>query len=62
MLDLKPLTIVDLGFRARVRLVNGKFDRTEVDMRLGDLLIEAVTTLREAALSLDEPRLKTSTE
>jgi Restriction Endonuclease associating with ARP len=32
------------GFRARVPLANGKFDRTEVDMRLGDLLIEAKLT------------------
>jgi hypothetical protein len=32
------------GFRARVPLANGKFDRTEVDMRLSDLLIEAKLT------------------
>ena len=29
------------GYRARVPLANGRFDRTEVDMRLGNLLIEA---------------------
>jgi hypothetical protein len=34
----------DFGFRARVPLANGKFDRTEVDMRLGNLLIEAKLT------------------
>jgi hypothetical protein len=44
MLDVKPRTIPEFGFRARVPLANGKFDRTEVDMRLGDLLIEAKLT------------------
>lgn len=43
-LDVKPNTIPDFGFRARVPLANGKFDRTEVDMRLDDLLIEAKLT------------------
>lgn len=32
------------GYRARVPLANGRFDRTEVDLRLGDLLIEAKLT------------------
>ncbi len=40
MLDGTPGTIPNFGFRARVPLATGKFDRTEVDMRLGDLLIE----------------------
>ena len=44
MLDVKPSAIPNFGFRARVPLINGKFDRTEVDMRLGDLLIEAKLT------------------
>jgi hypothetical protein len=44
ILDVEPVTIPDFGFRARVPLANGKFDRTEVDMRLGDLLIEAKLT------------------
>jgi len=35
MLDVKPSAIPNFGFRARVPLANGKFDRTEVDMRLG---------------------------
>jgi hypothetical protein len=43
MLDVSR-TVPDFGFRARVPLANGKFDRTEVDMRLGDLLIEAKMT------------------
>ena len=34
----------DFGFRARVPLANGRTDRTEVDMRLGDLLVEAKLT------------------
>ena len=33
-----------LGFRARVPFVSGRVDRTEVDMRLGDLLVEAKLT------------------
>jgi hypothetical protein len=44
MLDVKPRVIPDFGFRARVPLANGKFDRTEIDMRLGDLMIEAKLT------------------
>lgn len=32
------------GYRARVPLLKGKFDRTEVDMRLGNLLLEAKLT------------------
>lgn len=44
MLDVKSPAIPDFGFRARVPLANGKFDRTEVDLRLGDLLIEAKLT------------------
>jgi hypothetical protein len=44
MLNVKPGTTPDFGFRARVPLAHGKFDRTEVDMCLGDLLIEAKLT------------------
>ena len=32
------------GYKARVPLLQGKFDRTEVDMRLGNLLVEAKLT------------------
>ena len=32
------------GWKARVPLMNGRFDRTEVDMRLGSLLVEAKLT------------------
>ena len=32
------------GFRPRVPLAGSRFDRTEVDMRLGDLLVEAKLT------------------
>jgi hypothetical protein len=43
------------GWKARVPLANGRFDRTEVDLRLGSLLIEAKLTegdfqTREAAI------------
>ena len=44
MLDVGPGVIPEFGFRARVPLANGRVDRTEVDMRLGDLLIEAKLT------------------
>ncbi len=32
------------GFKARVPLAGGRFDRTEVDMKLGDLLVESKLT------------------
>ena len=32
------------GFRARVPLANGHSDRTEVDMKLGSLLVESKLT------------------
>ena len=44
ILNVGPGAIPHFGFRARVPLGNGKFDRTEVDLRLGDLLIEAKLT------------------
>lgn len=34
----------EFGLKARVPLLGGKFDRTEVDMRLGSLLVEAKLT------------------
>jgi hypothetical protein len=44
LLGAEPGTSACFGYKARVPLVNGKFDRTEVDLRLGDLLIEAKLT------------------
>jgi hypothetical protein len=44
LLGLDDPQIPDFGMKARVPLVNGKFDRTEVDMQLGALLIEAKLT------------------
>jgi len=38
--DSTPL----FGHKARVPLINGRFDRTEVDMHLGNLLVEAKLT------------------
>ena len=35
---------LEFGWKARVPLANGRFDRTEVDLRWGDLLIEAKLT------------------
>ena len=32
------------GYRARVPLASGRFDRTEIDLRLGDVLVEAKLT------------------
>lgn len=34
----------EFGFKARVPLLEGKFDRTEVDMKLGNLLVESKLT------------------
>ena len=44
MLGTKPADIPDFGYKARVPLLGGKTDRTEVDMKLGDLLVEAKLT------------------
>jgi hypothetical protein len=41
LLGVEPDTPRVFGYKARVPLANGRFDRTEIDMRLGDLLIEA---------------------
>jgi hypothetical protein len=41
LLDAELCATPIFGYRARVPLANGRFDRTEVDMRVGDLLIEA---------------------
>ena len=38
--DARPI----FGWKARVPLANGRFDRTEVDMRFGSLLVEAKLT------------------
>jgi hypothetical protein len=44
MLDVRPSTVPEFGFRARVPFSSGKLDRTEVDMRLDNLLVEAKLT------------------
>jgi hypothetical protein len=54
-LGVEPRQPLLFGWKARVPLANGRFDRTEVDLRLGSLLIEAKLTegdfqIREAAV------------
>ncbi|MBZ5629826.1 MAG: hypothetical protein LAO06_13285 [Acidobacteriia bacterium] len=44
LLGLESGAAPEFGFKARVPLLGGKFDRTEVDMRLGSLLVEAKLT------------------
>ncbi len=44
LLGVEPGLQPRFGIRARVPLLNGHSDRTEVDMRLGDLLVEAKLT------------------
>jgi hypothetical protein len=44
LLNLHDEVIPEFGVKARVPLKEEKFDRTEVDMRLGDLLVEAKLT------------------
>jgi len=44
MLGVHSVETPIFGFKARVPLDGGKFDRTEVDMRLGDLLVECKLT------------------
>jgi hypothetical protein len=43
-LGIDPGIIPEFGWKARVPLKNGLVDRTEVDMRLGSLLVEAKLT------------------
>ena len=44
MLGLDQSSVPIFGWRARVPLDGGKFDRTEVDMKFGHLLVEAKLT------------------
>jgi restriction endonuclease-like protein len=44
LLGLSEPAAPRFGIPARVPLLNGRFDRTEVDMRLADLLVEAKLT------------------
>jgi hypothetical protein len=44
LLGIDPGQTAYFGYKARVPLTNGRFDRTEIDLRLGDLLIEAKLT------------------
>lgn len=44
MLGVQEGAEPEFGWRARVPLKNGRADRTEVDMKLGDLLVEAKLT------------------
>lgn len=43
-LGVSPGLEPEFGFRPAIPLRNGKLDRTEVDMKLGDLLVEAKLT------------------
>lgn len=44
LLGVEAGTRPEFGVRARVPLAGGRFDRTEIDMRLGSLLVEAKLT------------------
>jgi hypothetical protein len=44
MLGTEVTDIPEFGYKARVPLVNGRTDRTEVDMKLGRLFVEAKLT------------------
>src|SRR5215469_16397016 len=44
MLGVQAAELPQFGWRARVPLTKGLFDRTEVDMKLGDMLFEAKLT------------------
>jgi hypothetical protein len=44
LLGVEPGLSPCFGYRARVPLTNGRFDRTEVDLLLGNLLVEAKLT------------------
>ena len=44
LLGFEPGMSPCFGYKARVPIANGRFDRTEVDLRLGNLLVEAKLT------------------
>jgi hypothetical protein len=44
MLGISSGLVPQFGFRSAISLLNGRTDRTEVDMRLGDLMVEAKLT------------------
>jgi hypothetical protein len=44
MLGVEEATAPEFGFKAKVPLASGGVDRTEVDMRLGNLLVESKLT------------------
>ena len=44
VLGVDAHAVPEFGWKARVPLANGRFDRTEVDMRWGNLLVEAKLT------------------
>jgi hypothetical protein len=44
MLGVEPTRSMSFGFKARVPLLSQKFDRTEIDLRLGNVLLEAKLT------------------
>src|SRR5438270_10272756 len=44
LLGISDSTEPEFGYKARVPLTKRKFDRTEVDLRIGDLLLEAKLT------------------
>jgi len=44
LLGLDEIAVPIFGWRARVPLANERFDRTEVDMKLGSLLVESKLT------------------
>jgi hypothetical protein len=44
LLGVEPGVAPKFGFRPRIPLLNGRGDQTEVDMRIGDLLVEAKLT------------------
>jgi len=44
VLGVESGALPEFGWKAKVPLANGRFDRTEVDLRLGSLLVEAKLT------------------
>lgn len=44
LLGTEVMDVPQFGYKARVPLLNGKFDRTEVDLKLGGLLVESKLT------------------
>jgi hypothetical protein len=58
LLGVAPNDRVDYGFRPRVPLHRGLYDQTEIDMKIGDMLVEAKLTETDFQTASDAKLLR----